>query len=181
MLLNTRVGKCVPDIEVGKSTMARDYRCAHLSGLVGWGDLSSQEASRHRGFSVFAIPCASVVSGFSRFSIVSRGVSGGFRVRFVPGVCVSFSSSWKSAWVVFVCANFVRMQFPVKVSACFVVLPAWGSEYVLSAVSVSRILWGFVVRVCSGSRWNVRRICGLYRFNPLCREYGFLCVFFRLI
>ena len=111
---------------------------------------------------------------FSCFAIVSRRVSGGLRVRFVPGVCVSFSSSRKSAWVVFVCANFVRMQFPVKVSACFVVLPAWGSECVLSVVSVSRILLGFVVLVCSGGRWVVRRVCSsLYRVNPLCRAYGF--------
>ena len=58
----TRVGKCVPDIEVGKSATARDYRCAQLSGLVGWGYLSSQEASRRRGFSVFVIPCVGVVS-----------------------------------------------------------------------------------------------------------------------
>ena len=100
--------------------------------------------------------------------------SGGLSVRFVPGVCVSFSSSWKSAWVVFVCANFVRMQFPVKVSACFVFPPAWGSECVLSVVSVSRILLGFVVLVCSGGRWVVRRVCSsLYRVNPLCRKCGF--------
>ena len=58
----TRVGKCVPDIEVGKSAMACDYRCVQLSGLVGWGYLSSQEASRRRGFSVFVIPCVGVVS-----------------------------------------------------------------------------------------------------------------------
>ena len=89
---------------------------------------------------------------------MSRRVSGGLRVRFVPGMCVSFSSSRKSAWVVFVCANFVRMQFPVKVSACFVVLPAWGSKYVLSIVSVPRVLLGSVVLVCSGSRWGVRRV-----------------------
>ena len=118
----------LPSMSVRAQWCVINYRCAYLSGLVGWDDLSSQEASRHRGFSVFAIPCASVVSGFSRFSIVSRGVSGGFRVRFVPGVCVSFSSSWKSAWVVFVCANFVRMQFPVKISAHFVILPDRGAD-----------------------------------------------------
>ena len=37
---NTGANKCVPDIEVSKSTVARDYRCAHWSGLVGWGYLS---------------------------------------------------------------------------------------------------------------------------------------------
>ena len=58
----TRIGKCVPDIEVGKSTMACDYRCAQLSGLVGWGYLSLQEASRHGGLSVFVITCVVVVS-----------------------------------------------------------------------------------------------------------------------
>ena len=94
---------------------------------------------------------------FSCFLIVSRRVSGGFRVRFIPGMCVSFSFSWKSAWVVFVCANFVRMQFSVKISARFVILPAWGSEYVLSVVSVSWIRWGVVVLVCSESM--VRWVC----------------------
>ena len=103
----TRVGKCVPDIEVGKSAMACDYRCVQLSGLVGWGYLSSQEVSRRRVFSGFVIPCVSVVSDFLCFLVVSRRVSGGFRVRFIPGMCVSLSFSWKSAWVVFVCANFV--------------------------------------------------------------------------
>ena len=34
------VGKCVPDIEVGKSTMVCDNRRAQLSGLAGWGYLS---------------------------------------------------------------------------------------------------------------------------------------------
>ena len=58
----TRVGKCVPDIEVGKSAMACDYRCVQLSGLVGWGYLSSQEVSRRRVFSGFVIPCVGVVS-----------------------------------------------------------------------------------------------------------------------
>ena len=58
----TRVGKCIPDIEVGKSAMACDYRCVQLSGLVGWGYLSSQEGSRRRGVSVFVIPCVGVVS-----------------------------------------------------------------------------------------------------------------------
>ena len=94
---------------------------------------------------------------FSRFLSVSRRVSGGFRVRFIPGMCVSFSFSWKSAWVVFVCANFARMQFSVKISARFVNLPAWGSEYVLSVVSVSWIRWGVVVLVCSESM--VRWVC----------------------
>ena len=61
-MCEARVGECVPDIEVGKRTMARDYRCAQLSGLVGWGYLSSREVSRHRGFSVFVIPCVGVVS-----------------------------------------------------------------------------------------------------------------------
>ena len=58
----TVVGKCVPDIEVGKSTVPRDYRCAHLSGWAGRGYLSSQEASQHRGFSVFVTPGDGVVS-----------------------------------------------------------------------------------------------------------------------
>ena len=55
--------ECGPDIEFGESTMACDYRWAHLSGLVRWGYLLSQEVSRRRGFSVFAIPsCFGVVS-----------------------------------------------------------------------------------------------------------------------
>ena len=36
---NTRVGKCGPDIEVGVSAVACDYRCAHLFGVVRWGYL----------------------------------------------------------------------------------------------------------------------------------------------
>ena len=63
---------------------------------------------------------------FSRFLIVSRRVSGGFRVRFVPGMCVSISLPWKSAWVVFACTSFVRIQFPLKISAFFVILPDQG-------------------------------------------------------
>ena len=43
--------------------------------------------------------------------------------------------SWKSAWVVFVCANFLRMQFSVKISAHFVIPPSWGIDSVLSVVS----------------------------------------------
>ena len=65
---------------------------------------------------------------FSRFLIVSRRVSGGFRVRFVPGMCVSICFSWKFAWVVFVCAKFVRIQFPVKISARFAILPDRGAD-----------------------------------------------------
>ena len=41
----TRVGKWVLDIDVGNSTVARDYRCVCLSGLVLRGYLLSQEAS----------------------------------------------------------------------------------------------------------------------------------------
>ena len=60
---STKVGKCGPDIEVGKSAVARDYGCVCLSGLVLRGYLLSQEAPWHRGFSVFAIPsCVGVVS-----------------------------------------------------------------------------------------------------------------------
>ena len=65
---------------------------------------------------------------FSCFLIVSRRVSGGFRVRFVPGMCVSISLPWKFVWVVFACANFVRIQFPVKISVHFVILPDRGVD-----------------------------------------------------
>ena len=47
---------------------------------------------------------------FSRFLIVSRRVSGGFRVRFVPGMCVSVSFSWKSACVCKFCANAISRE-----------------------------------------------------------------------
>ena len=54
---NTGASKCVPDIEVSESTVARDYRCAHLSGLVRRGYLLSREASRlRRLFGAFVIP-----------------------------------------------------------------------------------------------------------------------------
>ena len=47
----------VPDIEVSESTVARDYRCAHLSGLVRRGYLLSREESRlRRLFGAFVIP-----------------------------------------------------------------------------------------------------------------------------
>ena len=59
-------------------------------------------------------------------------MGGGFRVRFVPGMCVSICFSWKFAWVVFVCANFVRMQFPVKIPARFVILSDRGAEILFS-------------------------------------------------
>ena len=72
---------------------------------------------------------------FSCFLIVSRRVPGGLRVQFVPGMCVFISFPWKSAWVVFVCANFVRMQFSVKVSVDLVILPVRVSDCVLSVVS----------------------------------------------
>ena len=45
---------------------------------------------------------------FSCFLIVSLRVSGCLRVQFVPGMCVSISFPWKSAWVVFVRVNFVN-------------------------------------------------------------------------
>ena len=50
---------------------------------------------------------------------MSRRVSGGFRVLLIVfgGVCLSISFSGESAWAVFVCANFVRMQFSGKISA----------------------------------------------------------------
>ena len=64
---DTGDSECGPDIEVGKSTVARGYRWGHLSGLVRWGYLLSQEVFRHRGFGVFVIP--------SRFGVVSSRVS----------------------------------------------------------------------------------------------------------
>ena len=55
--------KCVPDIEVSKSTVVCDYRCAHLSELVRRGYLLSREASRHKDFGAFVIPsCVGLVS-----------------------------------------------------------------------------------------------------------------------
>ena len=53
-------------------------------------------------------------------------------MRFVPGMCFSI---WKSAWVVFRCVNFVRLQFSVKIFVHFPILPAWGSDRILSVVS----------------------------------------------
>ena len=64
---------------------------------------------------------------FSCFLIVSRRVPGGLRVQFVPGMCVFISFPWKSAWVVFVCANLLRIQFPVSVSVSFAILPDRGT------------------------------------------------------
>ena len=93
-------------------------------GLVRWGYLLLREAPRRRGFQRVRnseLRRRRVVSCFFK---VSRRVSDGFRVRFVPGMCVSISFSWKSAWIVLVRANFVRMQFPVKISPSFVTLPA---------------------------------------------------------
>ena len=65
---------------------------------------------------------------FSSLIIVSWRVSGGFRVRFIPGMCVSICFSWKFASVVFVCANLVRIQFPVKISVHFVILSDRGVD-----------------------------------------------------
>ena len=60
---NARASKCVRDIEVSKSTVACDYRCAHLSGLVRRGYLLSREMSRHKDFGAFVIPsCVGLVS-----------------------------------------------------------------------------------------------------------------------
>ena len=47
---------------------------------------------------------------FSSLLIVSWRVSGGFRVRFVPGMCVSISFSWKSACVCKFCANGISRE-----------------------------------------------------------------------
>ena len=50
---------------------------------------------------------------FSCFLIVSWRVSDGFRVRLVPGMCVSICFSWKVAWVVFVCVQILcERNFP---------------------------------------------------------------------
>ena len=60
---DTGVSECGLDIEVGKSTVARGYRWGHLSSLVRWGYLLSQEAFRRRDFGAFVIPsCFGVVS-----------------------------------------------------------------------------------------------------------------------
>ena len=48
---------------------------------------------------------------------------------------------------------------------------------VLSLESSNEILCDVVILVCSANR----SILGLDRFNPLCRQYGSLCWFFRLI
>ena len=48
---------------------------------------------------------------------------------------------------------------------------------VLSFVSSNEILCGLVILVCSGNR----SILDLGLFNPLCRQYGSLCWFFKLI
>ena len=79
---STEVFKCVPNIEVSESTVARDYRCAHLFGLVRQGYLLSWGVSRHRDFGAFVIPsCVGRVSfRESCFLSASRRVSGGFRV-----------------------------------------------------------------------------------------------------
>jgi len=78
---------------------------------------------------------------------------GGFRVRFVPGMCVSICFSWKFAWVVFVCANFVRMQISVKIPAHFVIRPDRSAEIlfsVLCLVFVDYTFWSPVFYpVCS--------------------------------
>ena len=55
---------------------------------------------------------------------------------------------------------------------------SWGL-CVLSFVSTNEILCGLVISVCCGNR--NRSILNLDRFNPLCRRYGFLRWFFRLI
>ena len=52
---------------------------------------------------------------------------------------------------------------------------------VLSVVSVYEIVWGLVILFCSGHRSVTKRVYGLDRFNPLCRKYGVLRWFFRLI
>ena len=53
----------VPDIEVSESTVACDFRCAHLSGLVRRSYLLSREVSRHKDFGAFVIlSCVGLVS-----------------------------------------------------------------------------------------------------------------------
>ena len=60
---SARGSKCVPDIEVSEGTVACDFRCAHLSGLVRRSYLLSREVSRHKDFGAFVIlSCVGLVS-----------------------------------------------------------------------------------------------------------------------
>ena len=85
---DTGVSECGPDIEFGESTVARTIGgriCLVWSGGVicchrkrpdtGFQRVRNSELFRCRVFSCFVI--------------VSWRVSGGFRVRLVPGMCVS--------------------------------------------------------------------------------------------
>ena len=84
-----------------------------------------REASRRRGFqrvrnSVLFRTETFVVVSFNRV-LESFG-------RFSCSILTGDVCFHLFAWVVFVCANFVRMELSVKISAHFVILPARGAD-----------------------------------------------------
>ena len=102
----------------------------------------------------------------SRFLSVSRRVSGGFRVRFGPGMCVSIFFCWKSACVCKFCAKAIYRE-----NFCAFCHPSCAGH---GFCPPGRFRLGDPVKP-GGSRWTSTCVCGIYRFNPLCSKFGVLC------